>query len=75
MDLSRPNARLAEVAHHGRVRFLPDPARQAEVEPLAGFFAAEEIGPIAGCSALHGFTESMALFIKTQDEPRPARGS
>ncbi len=31
--------------------------------PLAGFFAAGEIGPIAGRNALHGFTASMALFI------------
>jgi small ligand-binding sensory domain FIST len=32
--------------------------------PLAGFFAAGEIGPIAGRNALHGFTASMALFIE-----------
>jgi small ligand-binding sensory domain FIST len=31
--------------------------------PLAGFFAAGEIGPIAGRNALHSFTASMALFI------------
>jgi small ligand-binding sensory domain FIST len=31
--------------------------------PLAGFFAAGEIGPIAGRNALHAFTASMALFI------------
>jgi small ligand-binding sensory domain FIST len=31
--------------------------------PLAGFFAAGEIGPLAGRNALHGFTASMALFI------------
>ena len=30
---------------------------------LAGFFAAGEIGPIAGRNALHGFTASMVLFI------------
>ena len=34
--------------------------------PLAGFFAAGELGPIAGRNALHGFTASMALFV---DEP------
>jgi small ligand-binding sensory domain FIST len=33
--------------------------------PLAGFFAAGEIGPIAGHNALHGFTASMALFVDT----------
>ncbi len=32
--------------------------------PLAGFFAAGEIGPIAGRNALHGFTASMALFVE-----------
>jgi small ligand-binding sensory domain FIST len=31
--------------------------------PLAGFFAAGEIGPIARRNALHAFTASMALFI------------
>jgi small ligand-binding sensory domain FIST len=31
--------------------------------PLAGFFAAGEIGPIAGRNALHGFTATMALFV------------
>ncbi len=32
--------------------------------PLAGFFAAGEIGPIAGRNALHAFTASIALFIE-----------
>ena len=31
--------------------------------PLAGFFAAGEIGPIAGRNALHGFTASMVVFV------------
>jgi small ligand-binding sensory domain FIST len=35
--------------------------------PLAGFFAAGEIGPIAGRNALHAFTASMALFIEDAD--------
>ncbi|MEB3982510.1 FIST C-terminal domain-containing protein [Mycobacterium sp. 663a-19] len=35
--------------------------------PLAGFFAAGEIGPIAGRNALHGFTASMALFIEVAE--------
>jgi len=30
--------------------------------PLAGFFAAGEIGPVGGRSFLHGFTASLALF-------------
>ena len=31
--------------------------------PLAGFFAAGEIGPVAGRNALHAFTASIALFL------------
>lgn len=30
--------------------------------PLAGFFAAGEIGPVAGKNFMHGFTASVALF-------------
>ncbi len=30
--------------------------------PLAGFFAAGEIGPVGGMNFLHGFTASIALF-------------
>jgi small ligand-binding sensory domain FIST len=33
--------------------------------PMAGFFAAGELGPVGGRNFLHGFTASMALF----DEP------
>ncbi|WP_034277283.1 FIST signal transduction protein [Haloechinothrix halophila] len=31
--------------------------------PMAGFFAAGELGPVAGRNALHGFTASLALFV------------
>jgi hypothetical protein len=41
--------------------------------PLAGFFAAGEIGPIAGRNALHGFTASMALFVDSRVERLPRR--
>ncbi len=34
--------------------------------PLAGFFAAGEIGPIAGRNAVHGFTASLALFRRCE---------
>jgi small ligand-binding sensory domain FIST len=34
--------------------------------PLAGFFAAGELGPIGSRNAVHGFTASLALFL---DEP------
>jgi len=30
--------------------------------PLAGFFAAGELGPVGGRNFLHGFTASIALF-------------
>jgi small ligand-binding sensory domain FIST len=30
--------------------------------PAAGFFAAGEIGPVAGDNFLHGFTATMAIF-------------
>ncbi len=30
--------------------------------PVAGFFCAGEIGPVAGCNFAHGFTSSIALF-------------
>jgi small ligand-binding sensory domain FIST len=30
--------------------------------PVAGFFAAGEIGPVGGRNFLHGFTASVALF-------------
>jgi small ligand-binding sensory domain FIST len=30
--------------------------------PVAGFFAAGELGPVGGKNFLHGFTASMALF-------------
>jgi small ligand-binding sensory domain FIST len=33
--------------------------------PMAGFFAAGELGPVGGRNFLHGFTASIALF----DEP------
>jgi small ligand-binding sensory domain FIST len=36
--------------------------------PLAGFFAAGEIGPIAGRNALHAFTASMTLFVEDDEE-------
>jgi small ligand-binding sensory domain FIST len=35
--------------------------------PVAGFFAAGEVGPVGGQNFVHGFTASMALF----EEPSP----
>jgi small ligand-binding sensory domain FIST len=36
--------------------------------PLAGFFAAGELGPVGGRNFLHGFTASMALFYEPPDD-------
>lgn len=41
--------------------------------PLAGFFAAGEIGPVGGRNFLHGFTASVAIF--RQRERRAAEGA
>ena len=38
---------------------------KAEI-PVAGFFAAGEIGPVGGRNFLHGFTASVALFRPTE---------
>ncbi|HXQ43361.1 MAG TPA: FIST N-terminal domain-containing protein [Acidimicrobiales bacterium] len=37
--------------------------------PMAGFFAAGEIGPVGGHNFIHGFTASMALLCDTPDSP------
>jgi small ligand-binding sensory domain FIST len=50
-------------------RLFAEPNHDAEVvgellfePPLAGFFAAGELGPVGGRNFLHGFTASLALF-------------
>ena len=50
-------------------RLFPEPHHDARAIsnafgeiPLAGFFAAGEIGPVAGKNFVHGFTASIALF-------------
>jgi len=40
-------------------------ARELGPLPVAGFFAAGEIGPVGGRNFLHGFTASIALFEET----------
>ncbi len=59
-----------ELAKTGRVI---DPTGEevagADPLPMAGFFAAGEIGPVGGQSFLHGQTASVALF--RPDLPRP----
>ena len=41
--------------------------------PVAGFFAAGEVGPVGGHNFVHGFTASMALF--EEREPSPGQGN
>jgi small ligand-binding sensory domain FIST len=41
-------------------------------KPLAGFFAAGELGPIGGRNFLHGFTASIALFHEGQPSIQPS---
>jgi small ligand-binding sensory domain FIST len=45
--------------------------------PVAGFFAAGEIGPVGGSNFVHGFTASMALFEDRLPcaPPSPSQGS
>jgi small ligand-binding sensory domain FIST len=50
-------------------RLFPAPNHDADVvgdllhdPPLAGFFAAGELGPVGGRNFVHGFTASLALF-------------
>ena len=50
--------RLFDVPHHDAAAL----ARQVANVPLAGFFAAGELGPVGGQNFLHGFTASIALF-------------
>jgi small ligand-binding sensory domain FIST len=51
-------SRMFEVPHHDAGAI----AQELGELPLAGFFAAGEIGPIGGKNFLHGFTASLALF-------------
>ena len=42
--------------------------RQAEGIPVAGFFAAGEIGPVGGKNFIHGYTASVALFAEPSSD-------
>ena len=39
--------------------------------PVAGFFAQGEIGPVGSRNFLHGYTASVAIFSRPDDEPEP----
>jgi small ligand-binding sensory domain FIST len=56
-------SRLFDEPHHD-ARVLSD---MLGAVPLAGFFAAGEIGPVGGHNFIHGFTASMALLCDTPD--------
>jgi small ligand-binding sensory domain FIST len=73
MDLAaherRPNAALLFTCNGRGTRLFSEPhhdARAIRQEagdlPLAGFFAAGELGPVGGKNFIHGFTASVVLF-------------
>ena len=64
-----PQAGLLFTCNGRGTRLFPEPHHDARLVhtyfgdiPLAGFFAAGELGPIGGKNFLHGFTASLALF-------------
>ncbi len=64
-----PQAALLFTCNGRGTRLFPEPHHDAGLVrhylgaiPLAGFFAAGELGPIGGKNFLHGFTASVALF-------------
>lgn len=65
----KPQAALLFSCNGRGSRLFPEPHHDASTIrelcgeiPLAGFFAAGELGPIAGKNHIHGFTASVALF-------------
>lgn len=71
---ARPQAGLLFTCNGRGTRLFQQPHHDAQAIrdalgdiPLAGLFAAGEIGPIAGKNFLHGFTASMVFF---EAEPR-----
>ena len=66
---AEPRAALLFTCNGRGTRLFPEPNHDAEAigvalgnSPLAGFFAAGEMGPIGGKNYLHGFTASIAVF-------------
>jgi small ligand-binding sensory domain FIST len=64
-----PAAGLLFTCNGRGTRLFPEPHHDAGLVreylgdiPLAGFFAAGELGPIGGKNFMHGFTASLALF-------------
>ncbi len=68
-NAANPLAALLFTCNGRGSRLFPEPNHDAEAigssfgqVPLAGFFAAGEMGPIGGKNFLHGFTASIAVF-------------
>jgi small ligand-binding sensory domain FIST len=68
-----PRAALLFTCNGRGTRLFPEPHHDAQLVhkycgdiPLAGFFAAGELGPIGGKNFLHGVTASIALFGPTE---------
>ena len=66
---SVPRGGLLFTCNGRGTRLFPEPDHDARLVgeylgdiPLAGFFAAGEIGPIGGKNFMHGFTASLVLF-------------
>lgn len=68
-DSSAPDAALLFTCNGRGTRLFSEPHHDATSIgvslgpiPLAGFFAAGELGPVSGKNYMHGFTASVALF-------------
>jgi small ligand-binding sensory domain FIST len=73
---SRPRGALLFTCNGRGTRLFAEPHHDAAAIqqtlgdiPLAGFFAAGEIGPVGGRSFMHGFTASIALFAAPRMSP------
>lgn len=81
-QLGRPIAGALLFTCNGRgPRMFDKPHHDASViskifdgPPLAGFFAAGEVGPVGDKSFLHGFTAVTVLFHSSSRSDSPARG-
>ncbi len=74
-----PRAALLFTCNGRGTRLFPGPNHDADAigdalgnVPLAGFFAAGEMGPVGGKNFLHGFTASIAVF---ESVPAASAGS
>ncbi|MDA1054409.1 MAG: FIST C-terminal domain-containing protein [Planctomycetota bacterium] len=75
-----PRAALLFTCNGRGTRLFPGPNHDADAIgdalgniPLAGFFAAGEMGPVGGKNFLHGFTASIAVFEAASPTPPRAR--